>query len=193
MLRPLYDWTLRLAAHRNAAWALGGVSFVESSFFPIPPDTLLIPMVLAKRAKAWAYATICTVTSVLGGVAGYLIGYFLFDVIGEPLLAFYGYGGKFQDFAARYNEWGAWIVFIAGVTPFPYKVITIASGVTHLNIFVFILASIAARAARFYAVAGLLYLYGPAVRNLIERRLGLIATLAVALLLGGFLLIRLIA
>jgi membrane protein YqaA with SNARE-associated domain len=193
MLRPLYDWTLRLAAHRNAAWALGGVSFVESSFFPIPPDTLLIPMVLANRAKAWAYATICTVTSVLGGVAGYLIGYFLFDVIGEPLLAFYGYGGKFQDFAARYNEWGAWIVFIAGVTPFPYKVITIASGVTHLNIFVFILASIAARAARFYAVAGLLYLYGPAVRNLIERRLGLIATLAVALLLGGFLLIRLIA
>jgi membrane protein YqaA with SNARE-associated domain len=193
MLRPLYDWTLRLAAHRRAAWALGGVSFVESSFFPIPPDTLLIPMVLANRAKAWAYATICTITSVLGGVAGYLIGYFLFDLVGQPLLSFYGYGGKFQDFAARYNEWGAWIVFIAGVTPFPYKVITIASGVTHLNIFVFIVASIAARAARFYAVAGLLYLYGPAVRNLIERRLGLIATLAVALLLGGFLAIRLFA
>jgi membrane protein YqaA with SNARE-associated domain len=193
MLRPLYDWTLRLAAHRRAAWALGGVSFVESSFFPIPPDTLLIPMVLANRAKAWAYATICTITSVLGGVAGYLIGYFLFDLVGQPLLNFYGYGGKFQDFAARYNEWGAWIVFIAGVTPFPYKVITIASGVTQLNIVVFIVASIVARAARFYAVAGLLYLYGPAVRNLIERRLGLIATLAVALLLGGFLAIRLFA
>jgi membrane protein YqaA with SNARE-associated domain len=193
MLRPLYDWTLRLAAHRRAAWALGGVSFVESSFFPIPPDTLLIPMVLANRAKAWAYATICTITSVLGGVAGYLIGYFLFDLVGQPLLSFYGYGGKFQDFAARYNEWGAWIVFIAGVTPFPYKVITIASGVTQLNIVVFIVASIVARAARFYAVAGLLYLYGPAVRNLIERRLGLIATLAVALLLGGFLAIRLFA
>ena len=193
MLRPLYDWTLRLAAHRRAAWALGGVSFVESSFFPIPPDTLLIPMVLANRAKAWAYATICTITSVLGGVAGYLIGYFLFDLVGQPLLSFYGYGGKFQDFAARYNEWGAWIVFIAGVTPFPYKVITIASGVTQLNIVVFIVASIVARAARFYAVAGLLYLYGPAVRNLIERRLGLVATLAVALLLGGFLAIRLFA
>jgi membrane protein YqaA with SNARE-associated domain len=193
MLRPLYDWTMRLAAHRNATWALGSVSFAESSFFPIPPDALLIPMVLADRARAWAYATLCTVTSVLGGFAGYLIGFFLFEAIGQPLLEFYGYSGKFQDFAARYNEWGAWIVFIAGVTPFPYKVITIASGVTQLDLVVFMVASVVARGARFYAVAGLLYLYGPAVRSFIERRLGLVATVAVALLLGGFMLIRVFA
>ena len=190
MLRPLYDWTMRLAAHRNAALVLGGVSFVESSVFPVPPDALLIPMVLANRARAWVYATICTVTSVLGGLAGYLIGYFLFDLVGQPLLDFYGYGGKFQDFAARYNDWGAWIVFIAGVTPFPYKVITIASGVTQLDLVVFLVASVVARGARFFLVAGLLYRYGAPIRSLIERRLGLIATVATALLLGGFLLVR---
>lgn len=193
MLRPLYDWTMRLAAHRNATWALGGVSFAESSVFPIPPDALLIPMVLANRERAWVYATICTVTSVLGGLAGYLIGLFLFDAVGQPLLQLYGYSGKFQDFAARYNEWGAWIVFVAGVTPFPYKVITIASGVTRLDLLIFMVASIAARGARFYAVAALLYFYGPVVRTFVEQRLGLVATIAVALLLGGFLLIRLFA
>lgn len=193
MLRPLYDWTMRLAAHRNATWALGGVSFAESSVFPIPPDALLIPMVLANRERAWVYATICTATSVLGGLAGYLIGLFLFDAVGQPLLQLYGYSGKFQDFAERYNEWGAWIVFVAGVTPFPYKVITIASGVTRLDLLIFMVASIAARGARFYAVAALLYFYGPVVRTFVEQRLGLVATIAVALLLGGFLLIRLFA
>ena len=156
MLRPLYDWALRMAAHRRAGWALGGVSFVESSVFPIPPDVLLIPMVLAERAKAWWYATLCTVTSVLGGMAGYLIGLLLFDALGRPILEFYGYAAKFEQFAAQYNDWGAWIVLFAGITPFPYKVITIASGMTGLNIWLFLIASVVARGARFYLVAALL-------------------------------------
>lgn len=193
MLRALYDWTMRLAAHRRASWALGTISFVESSFFPIPPDTLLIPMVLADRSRAWFYAALCTVTSVLGGIAGYLIGWLLFDAIGRPLLDLYGYGPQFAKFAANYNEWGAWIVFFAGVTPFPYKVITIASGVTHLDLIVFTIASVLARGLRFYLVAGLLYAYGPPIRAFIERRLGLVATVALVLLLGGFAAIRLLA
>ncbi|MBM3528515.1 MAG: DedA family protein [Alphaproteobacteria bacterium] len=186
MLRALYDWTMRLAAHPRASWALGTVSFVESSFFPIPPDALLIPMVLADRRRAWFYATVCTITSVLGGMAGYLIGWLLFDAIGKPLLEIYGYGREFAQFAGRYNEWGAWIVFFAGVTPFPYKVITIASGVTQLDLIVFTVASVLARGLRFFLVAGLLYAYGPPIRAFIERRLGLVATVSTLLLFGGF-------
>ena len=130
MLRSLYERTLAAAAHRHATWWLALVSFVESSVFPIPPDVMLIPMVLADRTRWIRIATVCTLASVAGGVAGYAIGLFLFDVIGQALLDFYGYGAKFATFGEMYNEWGAWIVFGAGVTPFPYKVITIASGVT---------------------------------------------------------------
>lgn len=193
MLRALYDWTMRLAAHPRASWALGTVSFVESSFFPIPPDALLIPMVLANRRRAWFYATLCTVTSVVGGMAGYLIGWLLFDAIGKPLLEFYGYSRQFAQFASNYNDWGAWIVFFAGVTPFPYKVITIASGVTQLDLLVFTVASVLARGLRFFLVAGLLYAYGPPIRAFIERRLGLVATVSTLLLLGGFAAVRLLA
>lgn len=193
MLRGLYDWTMRFAAHRNAPWALGGVSFVESSFFPIPPDVLLIPMVLADRARAWFYAALCTITSVLGGLAGYLIGLFLFDAIGRPLLEFYGYTAQFEQFADRYNDWGAWIVLIAGITPFPYKVITIASGMTQLDIVVFLVASVAARGARFFLVAGLLYAFGPPIRNFIEERLGLVTAVGFALLIGGFVVARMLS
>ena len=129
MLRRLYDWTMKLAGHRRANWALAAVSFIESSVFPIPPDVMLIPMVLAQRHKAMLIAGICTVASVLGGLLGYAIGLYLFDTIGQPILDFYGYGEKFGSFQERYIEWGVWIVLIAGLTPFPYKVITIASGV----------------------------------------------------------------
>jgi membrane protein YqaA with SNARE-associated domain len=193
MLRSLYDWTMRLAGHRHAAWALGAVALVESSIFPIPPDVLLIPMVLADRQRAWFYAGLCTVTSVLGGLIGYFIGLMLFEAVGRPLIEFYGYAAKFHEFAAQYNEWGAWIVFFAGVTPFPYKVITIASGVTQLDLVVFTIASVLARGLRFFAVAGLLYAFGPPIRSFIERRLGLVATAFTALLLGGFLLVRFLA
>ena len=190
MIRRLYDWTMNLAAHAKAKYALFAVAFAESSFFPIPPDVMLIPMVVAERAKAWYFATITTVGSVLGGVAGYLIGYFLFESLGEPILRFYGYEAAFEDFARRYNDWGAWIVFFAGVTPFPYKVITIASGVTQLNFLVFMLASVAARGLRFFMVAGLLYWFGPPIKDFIERYLGILFTIFVILLFGGFVLVR---
>ena len=186
MIRALYDWTLRQAAHRRAEPTLAAVSFVESSVFPIPPDVLLIPMVLARRRQWLRLATVCTVASVLGGMAGYAIGALLYDAVGQPILQFYGYADKFADFAARYNEWGAWIVFIAGVTPFPYKVITIASGVSGLDLVTFTVASVLARGLRFFIVAGLLYRFGPPIQAFIERRLGLLFTLFVVFLVGGF-------
>jgi len=190
MLRHLYDRTMALAGHRHATWALAVISFAESSFFPIPPDVLLIPMVLANRAKAFFYATICTVASIVGGLFGWLIGAFLFDAVAEPILQFYGYADKFADFAERYNEYGAWIVFVAGLTPFPYKVITIASGATGLSLPVFMVASILSRGLRFFAVAALLWWLGPPIRDFIERRLGLLFTIFVVLLFGGFVVAR---
>jgi membrane protein YqaA with SNARE-associated domain len=190
MLRGIYDWTMRMAEHRRAVSALFAVSFIESSFFPIPPDVMLIPMVLAQRAKAWFYAAIATVGSVIGGFFGYAIGFFLFEQMAKPLLAFYGYLDKFATFAAQYNDYGAWIVLFAGVTPFPYKVITIASGATGLNLVVFAVASVIARGLRFYIVAGLLYWFGPPIRAFIEKRLGLVLTVFLVLLLGGFLAIK---
>lgn len=192
MLRRLYDFTMLLASHRRATPALAFVSFIESSVFPIPPDIMLIPMVLADRRRAWWIATVCTVASVLGGILGYAIGYFLWDLIGEPIMNFYGYAEKFDQFAGRYNEWGAWIVFIAGVTPFPYKVITIASGVTGLSLPVFIACSVVARGLRFFVVAGLLYWFGPPIRDFIERRLGLMFTIFVVMLFAGFAVIKLL-
>ncbi|MEO0809294.1 MAG: YqaA family protein [Pseudomonadota bacterium] len=190
MIRALYDWVMRLAAHRHASVALFAVAFAESSFFPIPPHAMLIPMVLADRSAAWRLALITTIASVLGGIAGYLIGYGLYDVIGKPVLEIYGAMEKFNSFRDRYNELGAWIVFFAGVTPFPYKVITIASGVTGLNFIVFILASIASRGLVFFAICGLLYFFGQPIRTFIERRLGLMFTIFLILLFGGFVAIK---
>jgi membrane protein YqaA with SNARE-associated domain len=190
MLRRLYDSVIALAAHPKAAWALSAVAFAESSIFPIPPDAMLIPMVIAERAKAWFFAAVSTVSSVLGGIAGYAIGYFLFELVGKPILGFYGYEDAFAKFTVKYNEYGAWIVFFAGVTPFPYKVITIASGATLLNFWVFMIASIAARGLRFFLVAALLYWFGPPIRAFIERRLGLVTTLFLVLLIGGFIAIK---
>ena len=190
MLRKLYDWTMGLASGPRAPWALSAVSFIESSIFPIPPDALLIPMVIARRDKAWFYALLCTISSVIGGLLGYAIGAFLFDQLAEPLLAFYGYAEKFTSFTNQYNEWGVWIVLIAGLTPFPYKVITIASGATGLSLPVFILASITARGARFFIVSALLYWLGPPIKDFIEKRLGLVFTLALVLLIGGFLVAK---
>ena len=187
MLRGLYDWTLDLAAHRHARWGLALVSFVESSVFPIPPDVALIPMVLAKRDKAWLYATICTVASVLGGAFGYAVGYFLFDTLGQYILNLYGYQQAYESFSENFNAWGIWIVLIAGFTPSPFKVITIASGVTHLNFAIFMLVSLFARGARFYLVAGLLWWFGPPIKNFIDRYFGILSFAFIALLLGGFL------
>ena len=190
MLRPLYNWTMRLAGHRHALWALAGIAFIESSVFPIPPDVLLIPMILAARDKAWLYAGVAAVASVLGGVAGYAIGMGLFEAFGRPLLAFYGYEAAFIEFQGMYEEHGAWIVFTAGLTPFPYKVITIASGVVALSLPTFIIASVLARGLRFYIEAALLWWFGPPIRAFIEKRLALITTLFVVLLVGGFVAIK---
>lgn len=190
MIRNLYDWTLSLAAKPHALTALAVISFIESSFFPIPPDILLIPMVLAARQKAWRIALVCTVASVAGGLLGYAIGFFLFESIGTPLLDFYGYSARFEAFRALYDEWGALIVFGAGLTPFPYKVITIASGVFQMNIVVFMLASVVARGTRFFLVAALLYWFGPVIREFIEKRLGLLTIVFFVLLAGGFVLLR---
>jgi membrane protein YqaA with SNARE-associated domain len=190
MLRRLYDWTMGLAAKRGALWALGAVAFAESSIFPIPPDLLLIPMVLAQRRRAWLIAGVTTACSVAGGLAGYAIGALFFEGFGRDLLAFYGHLDKFTSFQSYYNEWGAWIVAMAGVTPFPFKVITIASGVTRLDLGVFIAASVTARGFRFFLVAGLLWYFGEPIRSFIERYLPWLVALFFALLLGGFLIVK---
>jgi len=190
MLRSLYDWTMGLAGHRRAPWALATISFAESSVFPIPADVLLMPMVLARRERAFQYAAICTLASVLGGLAGYAIGYGLFETAGRPILEFYGAMAEYAEFQALYNEWGAWIVIAGGITPIPYKVITIASGVTQLDLLVFTIASVFARGVRFFAVAGLIWYLGPPIRAWLERNLALATTLFFAVLFGGFIVIR---
>jgi len=190
MIRRLYDWTLGLAGHRYALVALAVVAFMESSVFPIPPDLLLIPMILAAPSRAFLLAGICMAASVLGGMFGYWIGYSVFETVGRPVLEFYGKDAYFDEFSTRYNEWGAWAVLIAGVTPFPYKVITILSGFTGLSLPVFIVASIIARGLRFFIVAALLWKFGAPIRDFIERRLGLMFTLFVILLIGGFFLVK---
>jgi len=190
MLRKLYDWTLNLAVHKHALLALALLSFIESSIFPIPPDILLIPMVLAIRDRAWLVAGVCTVASVIGGMMGYGIGFFMYEQIGKPILDFYHYSLKFSEFQVTYNQWGAWAVFFAGITPFPYKVITILSGMTGLSLPVFIIASIIARGMRFFIIAALLWKYGDAIRAFIERRLGMLFFLLVVLLFVGFVAVK---
>jgi membrane protein YqaA with SNARE-associated domain len=188
-MRFLYDWIMRQAAHDRAPYALFGVAFVESSFFPIPPDVMLVPMIFARRGKAWVYANICTVASVIGGMAGYAIGYFFFDPIGESILKFYGYGERFEDAAQLLNEWGIWVLIAKGLSPFPFKVLTIAAGASKMSLGPFFLASIVSRAMRFYLVAALLFWFGEPTREFIERRLNVVMAFLV-LLIGGFVAIK---
>ena len=190
MLRALYDRTLRLAAHPKAPFWLGVISFAESSFFPIPPDALLLPMCLARRDKAFRLALICTITSVLGGIVGYAIGYFLFEVAARPIIDAYGYRQGFENFQHLYAEWGLWVILIKGLTPIPYKIVTIASGAAKFDFLVFVLASIATRGARFYLVAFLVWKFGAPVQAFIEKRLTLVTTVAALALVGGFLALR---
>ena len=186
----MYNWMMRASRSKYALYVLAVFSFVESSFFPIPPDILLIPMVLAARQKAWLIAGVCTVASVMGGWFGYAIGMFLYDVVALPILEFYGYVAKFNEFRQYYNDWGAWIVFGAGITPFPYKVITIASGVSGLDIWTFSIASILARGFRFFLIAALLWKYGKKMEDFIVKNLGWLSILFFVLLFGGFILIK---
>ena len=186
MLRRLYDWTLDLAGHRHALWALFFVAVIESSFFIVPPDVLLIPMVLAARNRAWLIAGVCTAGSVLGGVLGYGIGMFAFDALGRPILEMYHAVAKFEEMRGLYNEHGALIVFSAGFSPIPYKVFTIASGVADMNIVTFTLASIFGRGARFFLVAALLWKFGEPIKTFIEKYLAQLTLAFVALVAGGF-------
>jgi len=190
MMKRLYEWVMRMVSGPKALMALCAVSFVESSFFPIPPDLLLIPMILKQREKAFRLAFYCTVFSVLGGAFGYAIGHFLYDVVGVPILDFYNYRESFEQFCQNYNTYGAWIVFGAGVTPFPYKIITIASGVTGLNFAVFMMASSLARGLRFYLIAWLLWKWGKPMKEFIERNLGWLSVVFFVLLIGSFYLIK---
>jgi membrane protein YqaA with SNARE-associated domain len=190
MLQRLYARALDVAAGPNAVAALLCVSFAESSFFPIPPDILLIPMVLARPRQAFRLAALCTLGSVVGGIVGYAIGYFLFDAIGRPLLEFYHAMDRYDALKAGFDRWGVWIIIIKGMTPIPYKLVTIASGVAHFDLLAFIGASIISRSMRFFLVALVLWQFGDTARDFIERRLTLITTLFAVALVGGFVAIR---
>ena len=190
MLRRLYDRTMAIAATPYATWGLVIVTFAESSIFPIPPDVLLIPMILAARERAFHYIFIATLASIAGGLAGYGIGWGLWEVVGAPILEFYGAMDKFEEFRSGYNEHGALIVFIAGLTPFPYKVITIASGAFGMDLMAFMVASVLARGGRFMIVGLLLWRFGDPIRAFIERYLGLLTVVFCVLLVGGFVAVR---
>ena len=192
ILRKLYDWTLKRASQKSASWFLGIISFAESSFFPIPPDIILIPMVLAKRAKAFFYALICTLSSVTGGIFGYLIGLMLFNSIGVLLINFYHLDEQVNEFKNYYNSYGAWIVIIAGFTPFPFKVITIASGLFQLNFIIFIICSILSRGARFYLVSALLYFFGENIKIFIDKYFNFLTILFFIFLIGGIFIVKII-
>ncbi len=191
-VRKIYDAVFHLSKDNGAMYWLFAVAFIESSFFPIPPDVMLIPMILAAPDKAWKIAGVATVGSVIGAYFGYAIGFYFFQLIAEPLLGFYGYLDKFNSFKNLYNQYGAWIVFGAGITPFPYKIITIASGVVHTNLLVFTVASIIARGMRFFLVAWLLKKYGEAMREFIEKNLGWLSVVFLLLLIGGFAAVKFI-
>jgi membrane protein YqaA with SNARE-associated domain len=185
MLRRLYYYFIAAAGKPHALWTMGTISFAESSVFPIPPDIMLIPMSLAHPRRAWFYATICTLTSVAGGLVGYAIGALLYDSVGQWLIDLYGYGDKVENFRSAYAEYGAWIILLKGLTPIPYKVVTITSGFANYNVFLFVLFSIIARAGRFYVIAFLIDRYGERARDIIERRLGLWVTLGALVVVAG--------
>lgn len=185
MLRRLYNWCIDAAGKPYASWIMGVVSFAESSFFPVPPDVMLVPMSLARPDRAYFYATLCTVTSVAGGLLGYFIGAYLYESIGLWLIQLYGYGSNIEAFREAYREWGAWIILLKGMTPIPYKIVTIASGFTNYPLLPFILLSFIARGMRFYIVAFLLNRYGVRVRVILEERLELWVGLGAIILVAG--------
>jgi len=193
MLRRLYNWTMRLAEGPHALLALVAVSFAESSFFPVPPDTLLVPMVLAQRHRAFTLAAWCTAASVIGGMAGYAIGSLLYESIGKWIINLYGYGNSVEGFRETYAAWGAWIILLKGMTPIPYKLVTIASGFAGYNFILFVFLSVITRGIRFFAVAGLLAWYGEPIRGFIERRLEAIALGMVAIVISGFVIVKYVA
>jgi membrane protein YqaA with SNARE-associated domain len=186
----LYSRTLAVAAHRHAMAALALIAFAESSILPLPPDVLLVPMTLAQPRRAWLIAAVCTIASVTGGYVGYAIGYFLFDTIGLRVLEFYHMMDKYEAFKAAFAEWGAWVIIIKGLTPIPYKLVTIASGAAQFDLGTFTVASLVSRSLRFFLLAALLWRFGEPIRDFIERRLMLVTSLAAAALVGGVVVLR---
>ena len=189
MLRRLYDWCVDVAGKPRAAWILGAISFAESSFFPVPPDVMLIPMALARPDRAWFLAGVCTIASVLGGIFGYFIGAVLYDTLGHWLIQLYGYGDKVETFRAAYAQYGALVILIKGFTPIPYKLVTITSGFAGYNLPLFIVLSLITRGARFFVEAFLLNRYGERARGIIEKRLGMWALLAAVAIVVGFIVV----
>lgn len=188
MLRKIYDWCIAAAEKPYALWLMGAVSFAESSFFPIPPDVMLIPMSLARPQRAWLYALVCTVTSVAGGLVGYAIGALLYDSVGLWLMQLYGLTDKVETFRASYAEWGAVIILLKGLTPIPYKLVTITSGFANYNLLLFVIFSVIARGGRFFIVAILLNRYGTWIREVIEKRLGLWVAIGAGVIVIGFII-----
>jgi membrane protein YqaA with SNARE-associated domain len=188
-LRKLYDWVLHWAETPYGSWALFLLAFAESSFFPVPPDVLLIALAVSIPSKAFRYSLICSVGSVLGGIFGYVIGYQFMEIIGFGILNFYGLTEKYESVAEFYNRYNAWAVGIAGFTPIPYKVFTISAGAFKINFPVFLLASVVSRSARFFIVGGLIYMFGAQIRSFIDRYFNILAVIFVLLLVGGFILI----
>lgn len=189
ILRSLYDWTMGLARHPHALWWLAAITAAESVFFPIPPDVLIIPMVLAARERAWIILAVATGASVVGGLVGYGIGYFLYEEMGRPIINFYGYQEQYATFRDWYTMYGAWIVAAGGFTPIPYKVIAITTGVVQLDLLTFVVVSVVSRGARFLLVCALLWQFGPPIRTFIEARLGLMALLFFIMLFLGFVIL----
>lgn len=191
MLRKLYDWVFSLARHRHATRSLAAVSFAESAFFPIPPDVMLAPMVLARPDRAYFYATVCTVASVLGGLLGYLIGFFL-EPLGLWLLATMGKADTFETSKALFQEHGEWVILIKGLTPIPFKLITISAGIFKFNLALFIALCVVTRGARFFLVAFVLKTWGPRMLEVVEKRLTLFTVLLLAIFVLGFVAVRFI-
>lgn len=185
LLRRFYDWCVAAAHKPHAMWALGAIAFAESSFFPVPPDVMLIPMSLARPKRAYAMAAWCTLASVTGGLLGYAIGALLYDSVGAWLIHLYGYGDKVEAFRSAYAQWGAWIILLKGLTPIPFKIVTITSGFAGYNVALFVLFSIITRGGRFFLLAFLLHRYGERARHIIEKRLTLWVSLGAAILIAG--------
>ncbi|GEP10873.1 YqaA family protein [Methylobacterium gnaphalii] len=192
MIRRLYEWILALAGKPSAPWALGAVAFAESSFFPVPPDAMLVPMAVSRPDKVWLYATIATVTSVLGGIAGYAIGALLFDSVGQWLFQLYGLTDKAHTFQESYAKYGHWVILLKGLTPIPYKLVTITSGFAHYDLFWFIALSIITRGARFFVLAGLLGRYGISIRAVLDRHLNVVVAISVVIIILGFFALKVV-
>ncbi|MCJ2080883.1 YqaA family protein [Methylobacterium sp. J-090] len=190
MIRRLYEWILALAGKPSAPWALGAVSFAESSFFPVPPDVMMVPMAVSRPDRVWFYALITTLASVAGGVLGYAIGALLFDSVGQWVFRVYGLSEKAATFQASYAEYGHWVILLKGLTPIPFKLVTITSGFAHYDLFWFVVLSLITRGARFFLLAALLGRYGVQIRGVLDRHLNVVAAIAVAVIILGFVLFK---